>query len=501
MASRCSIAGLNRQIPLSATWRQISSLASSSSPVADLKSQIFKLKTPGRTTATAVVQDWVSQGRKVSAPQLRGISIQLFKSKRFTHALQVIKCIETQSNYRMSPVDHVIRLQLIIKVNGMLEAEEYFEQLTDAALRKAACVALLHGYVVERDVEKAEALMQKLGGLGLVVSPHLYNEMMKLYMATAQFGKVPLVVERMRSNKMPLTVLSYNLWMNACAKLSGVERVEKVYKEMVSDVNVQVGWSTLSTLAGIYTKAGLVEKAKMALINAEEKLSNCNRLGYFFLITQYTSLRSKEDVLRLWEASKGVAGRIPSTNYMHIVLCLVKLGDIMEADRVFREWECNCFKYDIRVSNVLLGAYMRNGMVEKAESLHQHTLDRGGCPNYKTWEILMEGRLKNDNMEGAVEAMKQGLAVLQNCHWRPADDTVMAFADYFERQGKFEDANWYIRVIHDLGIASLPLYKSLLRMCNSAQRSASLILKMMEKDKIEMDDEISALVRALKVCV
>ncbi|KAL6180015.1 hypothetical protein ACLB2K_046684 [Fragaria x ananassa] len=401
----------------------------------------------------------------------------------------------------MSPVDHVIRLESMIRRDKMLEAEEYFENLTDTASRKAACVALLHGYVMARDVEKAEELMQKLGGLGLVVSPNLYNDMMRLYMGTGQFGKVPLVIEKMRSNKVPLTVLSYNLWMNANAKLSGVGSVEVVYKEMVSDENVQVGWSTLSTLAGIYMKAGLVEKAKLALSNAEEKLSNCNRLGYFFLITQYTSLKSKEDVLRLWGASKGVAGRIPSTNYMHIVLSLVKLGDIMEAERIFREWESNCFRYDVRVSNVLLGAYMRNGMVEKAESLHKYALDRGGCPNYKTWEILMEGRLKNQNMDGAVEAMKQGFAMLQDCHWRPSDDTVMAFADYFERHGKFEDANWYIRVIHNLGFASLPLYKSLLRMHSSAQRPASRIFMMMEKDKIKLDDETSALVDSLNVYV
>ncbi|XP_061988164.1 pentatricopeptide repeat-containing protein At5g27460 [Rosa rugosa] len=500
MASRWSVAGLKRWVPHSDAWRQMSSLSSPSSPVAELKSKIFKLKNP-ELSATAVVQDWVDQGHKVSVAELRRISIQFLKSQRFGHALQVLKCMETQSNYRMSPVDHVIQLKSIIKVNGMLEAEEYFEHLTDTASRKAACVALLHGYVVERDTEKAEALMQKLGGMGLVVSPHLYNEMMKLYMATAQFGKVPLVIQQMRSNRIPLTALSYNLCMNACAELSGVDLVEMVYREMVSDENVQVGWSTLSTLAGIYMKAGLVDKARLALRNAEEKLSNRNRLGYFFLITQYTSLESKEDVLRLWRASKRVAGRIPSTNYMHILLCLVKLGDIIEAERIFREWESVCFRYDVRVSNVLLGAYMRNGMVEKVESLHQLTLDRGGCPNYKTWEILMEGRLKNQNMDEAVEAMKQGFAMLQDCHWRPSDDNVMAFADYFERQGKFEDANWYIRVIHNLGFASLPLYKSLLRMHHSAQRSASHILKMMEKDRIKMDDETSALVHALNVCV
>jgi hypothetical protein len=66
----------------------MSSLSSSSSPADKLKSEILRLKSPGRS-ATAVIQDWVNQGHKVSVPELRRISIQLLKSKRFNHALQV----------------------------------------------------------------------------------------------------------------------------------------------------------------------------------------------------------------------------------------------------------------------------------------------------------------------------------------------------------------------------------------------------------------------------
>ncbi|KAB2628908.1 pentatricopeptide repeat-containing protein [Pyrus ussuriensis x Pyrus communis] len=359
-----------------------------------------------------------------------------------------------------------MRLQSTINVNGMLEAEEYFEQLC-TALKKAACLPLLCGYVVGRDTEKAEALMLKLGGLGLIVNPNSYNEMMNLYMSTSEFGNVPLVVQQMKKNKIPLTGLSYNLWMNANAKLSWFGLVEMVYKEMLNDKNVKVGWSTLSTLDGIYTKAGLVEKGSFALRIADKTV-------------------------------KAVAGRIPYTNYMQILLCLAKLGDIVEAERIFMEWECNCFRYDIRVSSVLLGAYMRNGMTEKAEALHLHTLEKGGQPNYKTWEILMEGRLKS-NMDKAVEVMKKGFSVLQDCRWRPLDDTVIAFADYFEKHRNIEDANWYIRVIHLFGFASLTLYKLLLRMGLSAQRSASDILKMMEEDKVEIVEDTYALVQAFKV--
>lgn len=407
--------------------------------------------------------------------------------------------MEAQNRFQMSAADHAIRLELIIKIQSLAEAEEYFEHLPNSSSRKAACLPLLHAYVKERAIEKAEALMLKLNDLGLTVSPHPFNEMMKLYMATSRFERVPTVILQMKQNKIPLNVLSYNLWMSACSEVSGVASAEMVYKEMVDDKNVEVGWSTLSTLANIYLKSGLIKKANLALKNAEKKLSAHNRLGYFFLITMYASLSNKEEVLRLWEASKKVGGRITSTNYMCILLCLVKLGDIAEAERIFREWESKCWKYDIRVSNVLLGAYMRTGSMDKAESLHLHTLERGGCPNYKTWEILMEGWMKSQNMDKAINAMKKGLSMLKHCDWRPNPGLVMAIAGFLEEHGNVNDLNQYVKVIHQLGIANLPLYKSLLRMHLLFQRPVFDILKMMEKDEIEMDDETSALVQAFKV--
>ena len=410
--------------------------------------------------------------------------------------IQILTWMETQNGFRMSPVDHAVKLESIIRLHGLRVAEEYFKCLPNTASRKAACLPLLHAYVEQRDTEKAEVLMYKLNELGLLVTPHPFNEMMKLYVATSRCEKVPLVIHEMKQNNVPRNVLSYNIWISACGEVSGVTSAEMVYKEMVNDKNVQVGWSTLSTLANVYIKARLVDKATLVLRNAEKKLSNCNRLGYVFLITQYASLSDKEGILRLWEGSKEVGGRITCANYMCVLSCMVKLGDLVEAERIFMEWESSCRNYDIRVSNILLGAYVRNGMIDEAESLHLRTLERGGCPNYKTWEILTEGWVKSQNMDKAISAMRKGCAMLKHCDWRPSHDILMAMAEYFEKHGNFEDANWFISFIHQRGLVSLPLYKSLLRMHLSAKRPAFDILEMMEKSKIEMDDETSALVQA-----
>ncbi|KAK6940211.1 Pentatricopeptide repeat [Dillenia turbinata] len=465
--------------------------------VDDITSRILRLRSSDGNTAS-ILQNWVDQGHKIKSCELRDISKRLIKSKRYNHALELLAWMDAEKSLWTSPADCATRLELIIKVHGITKAEEFFSDLPNSILQKAACLPLLHFYVKKKDTEKAEALMLKLSDLGLAVSPHLFNEMMKLYMATSQFNKVPLVILEMKKTNIPLNVLSYNIWMSSCSESSGVAAAEMVYKEMLRDTNVLVGWTTLATLANTYMKAGLVQNALITLRTAEKKLSTCSRVGFLFLITLYASLNNREGVLRLWEASKAVRGRITSANYMCILWCLVKLGDLEEVERIFMEWESECLKYDIRVSNVLLGAYMRNGLMDKVESLHLHTLEKGGCPNYKTWEILMEGWVKVQNMDKAIDALKNGFPLIKHGKWKPSDSNIVAVAEYFEKQGKVEDAYKYLKFLHQSGIANLPVYKSLLRLYRCAQRPAFDILEKMERDKIELDDETSALIQTLR---
>lgn len=409
---------------------------------------------------------------------------------------QVLKWMDTQNRFQMTAVDHAIRVELLIKEHSIDEAEKYFANITSPTSLKYSFLHLLHFYVKERDTEKAEALMTKMNDSGLIVSPHPLNEMMKLYVATSQFEKVVFVIQHMKRNKIPKNVLSYNLWMTALGEVSGVSSVEVVYKQMEMDKQVGVGWSTLATLANIYLKAGLLDKATLAVKAAEKKLSAINRLGHLFLMTIYTSLNNKDAVLRLWEACKKVDGSITCTNYMTIISSLVKLGDVHEAEEIFTEWESQCRKYDIRVSNILLGAYIRNGSTEKAEALHVRTMKRGGQPNYKTWEILMEGWVKNEDMEKAINSMKKGFAMLKHCNWRPSPSIVVIVAEYFERTGDIIGANRYVEVIRQYGLASILVYKSLLRLHTCNQRPIDDIVVMMRKDNIELDDEVSALIQS-----
>ncbi|OEL33660.1 Pentatricopeptide repeat-containing protein [Dichanthelium oligosanthes] len=460
----------------------------------DLSRRLLRLRfRPPRGGAAAAVERWARVRGHVSQPELRRVIAQLRGARRYEHALEVFSWMDSCNSLELSSWDHAARVGLIAKAQGTCQAEEYYKKLKSPAAKRAASFPLLHCYVTERNVQKAETFMAELQSCGLPVDPHSFNEMMKLYVAACQYEKVLSVIDLMKRNKIPRNVLSYNLWMNACAQASGVASVQSVFKEMVNDDMVEIGWSTYCTLANIFRMHGLTTKAQACLRKAETKLSPTGRLGYSFVMTCYAALNDSDGVTRLWEASKSVPGRIPATNYMTAMICSIKVGDISQAEWIFGSWEAECKKHDVRVSNVLLGVYVRNGWIEKAERLHLHMLEKGARPNYKTWEILIEGYVQSRQMDKAVDAMKKGFSLLKSCHWRPPLELVEAIAKHFEEQGNADNAYRYAKVLQKFNLTSLPLYKSLLRTYINADIVPLNILEMVAKDQIIMDEEMDRL--------
>uniref|UniRef100_A0A0A9EDS7 Pentatricopeptide repeat-containing protein n=1 Tax=Arundo donax TaxID=35708 RepID=A0A0A9EDS7_ARUDO len=127
-------------------------------------------------------------------------------------------------------------------------------------------------------------------------------------------------------------------------------------------------------------------------------------------------------------------------------------------------------------------------------------LEKGARPNYKTWEILMEGYVQSRQMDKVVDAMKKCLSLLKSCHWRPPFKLVETITKHFEEQGNVDDAYRYIKVLQRLNLTTLPLYKSLVRAYINADVVPPNIPEMIAKDQIVMDEEMDKLIiRAGKI--
>ncbi|KAJ0027702.1 hypothetical protein Pint_36293 [Pistacia integerrima] len=83
--------------------------------------------------------------------------------------------------------DVAIRLDLISKVHGTEQAENYFHNVPEKLKGLPVYGALLNCYASVKSVEKAEATMQKMRDLVLARTSLQYNVLLNLYYQTANY--------------------------------------------------------------------------------------------------------------------------------------------------------------------------------------------------------------------------------------------------------------------------------------------------------------------------
>lgn len=290
--------------------------------------------------------------------------------------------------YSFSSGELAIHLDLIAKVRGVASAEKYFAGLPDTKKNQDTYSALLNCYIKEKNIEKSEATMERLKYLGFAKYTLTYNQMMTLYMKAQQFEKVPLVIQEMKKNGISLNKYSYNIWVNCCATFLDIDQVEEVLNEMECDDNIDPHWTFYSTLANIYLKAKVLDKVESALKELENKMKRKDRAAYDHLISLYGGLRNKDEVYRIWQSFELAFPRMTNNSYYCFLSSLVRIGDIEGAENFLKRWESQKSFDDIRVYNVLLGAYIREGWLQKAKVLSRHMVENGFQPNIYTRKIL-----------------------------------------------------------------------------------------------------------------
>ncbi|KAJ6728067.1 PPR CONTAINING PLANT-LIKE PROTEIN [Salix koriyanagi] len=327
-----------------------------------------------RISLAPVLDQWAEEGKKIKDYELRTIVKGLRARKRFKQALEVSQWMSSNELFNFSPSDHAVRLDLIGK---------------------------------------------KMKELGFVSTALNYNDLMCLYVKTGLLEKVPDVLSDMKENGISPDLFSYRICLKSYGERSEIDNVEKILREMESQSHISMDWITFATVANIYLKAGLKEKALVYLKKCEEKV-NKNALGYNHLISLYASLGNKDEMMRSWELAKANCKKQLNRDYIIILGCLVKLGHLEEAEKLLQDWESSCQYYDFQVPNVVLIGYSRKGLPEKAEAMLQDIIEKQKMKNPSSWSIIAAGYMDKQNMEKAFECMKAALAAeTENKGWRP----------------------------------------------------------------------------------
>ncbi|KAF8732725.1 hypothetical protein HU200_015060 [Digitaria exilis] len=459
-----------------------------------------------------------------------------------------LKLSEVMARRGMNPTvsDQAIRLDLVAKSRGIAAAEKYFLELPETSKTHLTYGALLNCYCKELMTEKAESLMEKMKELNFAFTAMSFNSLMTLYTKVGQPEKVPSIIQDMKGDDVLPDVFTYNVWMRALAALKDIPGVERVIEEMKRDGRVTPDWTTYSNLASIYVNAGLFEKAEAALKELEKRNTSNDIEGYQFLITLYGRTQNLVEVHRVWRSLKRNCPRKANMSYLNTIQVLANLKDLPAAEACFKEWEAQYIhppktntkdsgasitesesstntpsnqsdvkgtkgveelemkhpKYDIRVANAMIKAYVAEGMLDKAIALKKRAKMRGGRLNAKTWEIFMEHYLKAGDLKMAHwcadRAMKKGHS--SGRIWVPPRDVTETLMNYFEKNKDVDGAEQYVEVLKkvqkDLGTV---VFEPLVRTYAAAGKKFPGMRQRLKIENVEVGKETAELLDS--ICV
>ncbi|OMO68726.1 hypothetical protein COLO4_29459 [Corchorus olitorius] len=395
------------------SWHSTTSLttrrkAMTEAPLNGLFRRISPLGNPS-ISVVPVLDQWVAEGNPIEENELHFCIKRLRFHNRYSQALEISFWMTDKRYFPLTASDVAIRLDLISKVHGIEQAEIFFNNSVPNQLKGFKVYsAFLRCYVRIKSVEKAEALMQRMRDLGLFIDNLPFNSMLTLYYNTGNYKKLDTLMQEMEERDIAGDNCTYSICLSAYAAQCNVDGIDKI-------------------------------------------------------LQKYAKLGKKEEVLRLWELYK-TNMILYNKGYMFIINSLLRLDDVETAEKIFDEWESQVpmtLEYNIRVPNLLLGAYSRKGLLEKFESFASRIMLKGGKPDERTWYYFATAFPQRNEMEKAVNAMKEALLISQP-GWKPSDESLAACLKYLKGKGYVDEAAKFINLLGDKDIISAGVLLKLL---------------------------------------
>ncbi|KAL0403493.1 UNVERIFIED_CONTAM: Pentatricopeptide repeat-containing protein [Sesamum radiatum] len=405
-----------------------------------------------------------------------------------------VKLSETMEKRGMNKTvsDQAIHLDLVAKSRGITAAEAYFVGLPESSKTHLTYGALLNCYCKDLMTEKAEALFEKMKELNLELGSMPYNSLMTMYLKSGLPQKVPAFIQEMKASDIMPDTYTYNVWMRALAAANDISGVERVIDEMKRDGRVAGDWTTYSNLASIYADAGLFDKAEKALKELESRNVPRDLSAYQYLITLYGRTGNLLEVYRVWRSLKLAFTKTANLSYLNMIQVLVNLNDLPGAEKCFREWSSGCSTYDIRIANVLIGAYLREDSFEKAQYLKDQVRRRGIKPNAKTWELYLDYYLKKGEIKSAVHCVDLATAAGRGDggKWTPLPAVVEKLMQHFEQNKDVKGAEGFLDILKkskdELGKEVL---ESLIRTYAAAGKKSPIMRRRIKMENVELSEE------------
>lgn len=398
--------------------------------------------------------------------------------------------------------DQAIHLDLIAKSRGIDAAEAYFMALPESSKTNLTYSALLNCYCKQSMSTKVQELFETMKELNLEMTSMPYNSYMTLNVKNKLPQLVPALINEMKDRNIMLDIYTYNVWMRALAAMNDIAGVERVIDEMKRDGRVQGDWTTYSNLASIYADAGLFDKADKALQELESKNVKREFSAYQFLITLYGRTGNLRQVYRIWRSLKLAFPKTANVSYLNMINVLVKLNDLPGAEKCFQEWATayshGSSTFDIRIANVLIGAYLKEDSFEKADKLRKLAKRRRAEPNARTWEHYIDYYLNKGEFKSVVKCVNKAVTAGRGNggKWIPSPEIVEKVMQHFEQSEDVEGAEGFLEILKkskEDGDVGSEVFESLIRTYAAAGKKSPIMHRRVKMEKVDLSEEVQVL--------
>ncbi|KAJ9565997.1 LOW QUALITY PROTEIN: hypothetical protein OSB04_001963, partial [Centaurea solstitialis] len=460
-----------------------------------LYSRISPLGNP-KLAMTTELDDWIGKGNKVRHSELKQIIHGLRKRRRFRHALEVSEWINKNGIFAFTP--ETMRSSWTLSVRGFLEAEIYLNSLTEQDKTDKTYGALLHCYVRQHETEKALSHFEKMKEKGFGLSSVPYNDIMWLHLRVHQTNKVRDVLNDMKKNGVSPDNLTYRMCINSYAEILYIERMEEILAEMQKDPNIVMDWNTYTAVAIGYVKGRLIDKAKNALTEAENRVGK-DAIGYNHLITIHARLGNKDDVLRLLDRLKSLCKRRVNREYITTLRSLVRIDEFEEAEKLLAEWRSSGNFYDFRVPLVVVEGYLENDSFDKATILLDSLLKDGKWTTADSWWQAAFGFLEKCEIEKSGGCLETSDSLpVEKKDWKMDLKVVEKLLDGVGEKESVQNVEWFVWKLKKFVAFDRGMYHRLMRAYINGGKEVGKVLDDMKADGIEEDEETKRIVELLQ---
>ncbi|MED6136213.1 hypothetical protein PIB30_053936 [Stylosanthes scabra] len=460
-----------------------------SSCFSELQHQIIESNGDPTVPVTPILKHWVQNGGALAHNHLQHLIARLSQSRRYSHAFQLSEWMSESGKYNLTPGDIAKHLNLISKVRGLEQTESFLRGIPAELIGFKINAALLKCYTEHKSLEKAEAIMKKIKEIHPVGSPVCYNMMLKLYAQLGKYDKLDSLMREMMEKDI-CNSATYTIRLNAYVAATDIEGMEKLLMKMEIDPLATVDWYTYTTAANGYMKVGKVEKALSALKKSERlAVGRAKKLAYESILTIYASIGNKDEVYRIWNKCKTL-NTFHNKSYLCMLNSLVKLDDIVGAEKILEEWESNYEVFDSRIPHLMIRTYCKLGMLDKAEAYIKRLLDSEKQLHASTWDNLADHYCVENDMEKAVQAMKNVFSAKLSTSWRPKPSVLAASVEYLKEKGDLESVLQILKLYSEGGYLSVATYDKLVSYVHGEIPDAKAIDLIRVENQLHEDTEL-----------